>query len=406
MIISFQYTQRHLDYFLKLQVRTSKTSGLPAYSKVESHYMGKSIGITYLHVREKMEFYMNEVIPEVDGGNNESNDTKTEQVIEQLNSEIENTFSKMESGWSNMWNSASKNANELQRQYHLEEYKKGLFDQLQNVKNNMDNTKTVQNGLGAVEEQLKNLGKQLHVEDVQNATSNVLENLDGKIEQVEQLTGKYVSQFASLFSGMFAINPAESEKEELFSRPSLNPREEYGTSRYENELYTLHTDPSYYLDSEKDNKEELDLFKEEEKTEEIAALLKKYPKSLEKLMNELVPLKVSYKLFWYRYFKAREQLTTAEQKRKQLMASKSSSSSNPGRGEVDEEEENFAWDDEDDADVVDLGKEVGKTSNSGKKTVPNEKVKHSEYSKAKPQEAANVENENENANDDDDDDWE
>lgn len=349
---------------------------------------------------------MSEVIPEVEKGNNdERNDTKTEQVIEQLNSEVENTFSKMESGWSNMWNSASKSANELQKQYHLEEYKKRLVDQLQNAKNNMDNTRTVQSGLGAVEQQLKNLGKQLHVEDVQNATSNVLENLDGKIGQVEQHTGRYMSQFASLFSDMFAITPAENEKEELFSRPSLNAREEYGTSRYENELYHLHTNPSYYLDSERDNKEEHELFKEEERKEEITVLLKKYPKSLEKLMNELVPLKVSYKDFWYRYFKAREQLTSAEQKRKQLMVSKSSASFKDGRGEVDEEEENFTWDDEDDADVVDLGKEMGKTSNAGKKTVSDEKTKVSEGPEKKTQKDATEKND-ENNNDDDDDDWE
>ena len=52
------------------------------------------------------------------------------------------------------------------------------------------------------------------------------------------------------------------------------------------------------------------------KTKEISDLLEKYSTTLTKTMNELVPVKIAYNLFWYRYFKQENKLKEHERKEK------------------------------------------------------------------------------------------
>ena len=71
-----------------------------------------------------------------------------------------------------------------------------------------------------------------------------------------------------------------------------------------------------------DVKDEIESFNADSKTKEISGLLEKYPNTLTKTMNDLVPLKISYNLFWYRYFKNDDKLKEQEKKRKELLERK------------------------------------------------------------------------------------
>ena len=71
-----------------------------------------------------------------------------------------------------------------------------------------------------------------------------------------------------------------------------------------------------------DVKDEIESFNADNKTKEISGLLEKYPNTLTKTMNDLVPLKISYNLFWYRYFKNDDKLKEQEKKRKELLERK------------------------------------------------------------------------------------
>jgi hypothetical protein len=80
-------------------------------------------------------------------------------------------------------------------------------------------------------------------------------------------------------------------------------------------------------------------FKIDEYTEEIAQLLDKYPE-LRETMDRLVPIKVSYTLFWQRYFYHVWKIDQDEQKRQLIVK---------GVGQADDEKD-FSWDLSDDED--------------------------------------------------------
>lgn len=166
---------------------------------------------------------------------------------------------------------------------------------------------------------------EVDLKNLQQHASNTLDSLDSTLELVEKQAGKYVTQLTSFFSGMVSVNPGDLQPDEstetLFKTP-LNPKENYGTSRYDNDLYNLHTTASIYTSDEADSEEEIKKFNADAKTAEISKLLKDYPNTLTKLMNDLVPVKISYELFWYRYFKAEAKLKESEKKRKELLKRK------------------------------------------------------------------------------------
>lgn len=77
-------------------------------------------------------------------------------------------------------------------------------------------------------------------------------------------------------------------------------------------------------------------FSAEQRTDDIAALLDRYPE-LRSLMDSLVPEKISYKEFWMRYLYQKSKLDADEAKRKQLL-------------ESNLDENDFDWDGEDEID--------------------------------------------------------
>lgn len=280
----------------------------------------------------------------------DTDSNKTQENVHRLEQEIDKVYTSLESRFQGLFSSVSKNAEEIQQKYKLDEQRKHVIDQLSQVKNLSG--QEVKDRLALIEQQIKLINvPEVDLKNIQTQANDALDSLDSTLEKVEQQAGKYVSQFTSFFSSMVTIAPEqkEKEKETVFTSP-LN---EYGTSRYDGELYKLHTDKSHYLSEEVDDAAAS--FDADSKTTEIAALLKKYP-SLTTLMNELVPVQLSYNTFWYKYFVNEDKLKQAEQNRKRLLEKKDA--------HEPKDEEEFTWDDEEEAEdvakeeAVDVGKEV------------------------------------------------
>lgn len=342
-----------------------------------------------------MEFYDPIVAQEELPKTESTNDNKTEEAVHKLEDEIDHAYSAVEAKFSTLWASASKNATDLQEKYKLDEHKKQVLDQLNSAKENINNRAKVKENLGQIEDQLKNLTThmpEVDVKNLQTQATNALGSLDSTLELVEKQAGKYANQFATFFSGIVSVNldaqASGTEKETIFKSP-LNNKENYGTSRYENDLYHLHTTPTIYTTDELDDNDEIKKFSAESKTDEISDLLKKYPETLTKLMNDLVPVQISYERFWYRYFKTETKLKESEQKRKDLLNKREKK----GKDEADEDDEDFTWDD-DEEEAVDVAKDVKDAKDA--KEFPQETPSTS-------QESAATGNDDD---DDDDDDWE
>lgn len=78
-------------------------------------------------------------------------------------------------------------------------------------------------------------------------------------------------------------------------------------------------------------------FNSEEYTDEIAQLLNDYP-NLRETMDRLVPVQVSYTLFWQRYFYHAWKIDQDEQKRQLIVQ---------GAQEEEDDEADFKWDSDD-----------------------------------------------------------
>lgn len=261
----------------------------------------------------------------------------TDKAVHQLEDEIAKGYSAVESQVSGLWLAALKNAAALQQKYKLEEHRQQLVERLSSATTTLGERTRLNESLQLIELQLKGLD----LKQLQTQASHALDTLDSKLELVERQAGKYASLFASFFSDIISVNPVltqtdDDETETIFTSPLANTR--YGASRYDTELLKLHTTAAYYLEGG----EELDV---EARTDEIALLLAQYPDTLERLMNSLVPVKVSYNQFWLRYFAAEAQLKKAEEKRKELLKKETKE-----EAENDDEGE-FTWDDDDDDEV-------------------------------------------------------
>lgn len=270
-------------------------------------------------------------------------DTKTDHAVQALESEIEKAYESVEARFGSLWSNATKNANELQEKYQVEEHRKQLLDQLKVAKDNINNKAKVTETLAQFEEQFKKVPiPEVDLKKLQLLANDALDALDSKLEIVEQQAGKYVSQMSSFFTNFVSIAAPQSDAKQVEEEPSTifvapsHPTSEYGTSRYENELFKLHTTAEYYTEPIEDDK--ADSFNADSKTKEIAQLLEKYPNTLTKLMNEIVPVKVPYNAFWYRYFHHDDELKQAEKRRQELQKENSD----------EEEEDDFTWDDDED----------------------------------------------------------
>ncbi|ODV77158.1 uncharacterized protein CANTADRAFT_8305 [Suhomyces tanzawaensis NRRL Y-17324] len=274
-----------------------------------------------------MEFIDPQIEPEKEAVPDKASKDQTEETVQRLESEIDKAYSAVEHKFQDLWTNASTQATGLQEKIKLEEHKKQLLSQLSNARLNI-NTELI--------------------ETIKSQANHALDSLDSTLEQVEKQAGQYVSLFTSFFSSIVSVAPKEQEKEEVLF--SLN--DSYGTSRYDTELFKLHTSPSYYVDEASDAAKAFDA---DTKTTEIAELLQKYPNTLTKLMNDLVPVKLPYNQFWYWYFVHDDKLKESENKRKELLDKKTAS------GAGDDEE--FTWDDDEEEEetqeeAVDVAKEV------------------------------------------------
>ncbi|KAK6454773.1 uncharacterized protein RJT20DRAFT_51963 [Scheffersomyces xylosifermentans] len=304
-------------------------------------------------------------------------DVQTEEKVQKLESEIDRAYTLVESKFQDLWASASKNTTDLQEKYKLDEVKQSLLTQLNSAKESLsaNNTLNVSENLASIEEQLKKVKLpevKVDLKNLQSQANSALDTLDSKLEIVEQQAGKIASSFASFFTNIIAVapeTPETNEKETLFSSPGINNHENYGNSRYENDLYKLHTTESYYVSPDLDDKDG-EKYDADTQTKEIAELLEKYPTTLTKLMNEIVPVKVSYNLFWYRYFKNSDKLKESEKKRKELLMRKENSQ-NTNNGD---DEEEFTWDDdEEEEEAVDVAaEEKAKDAKASSKTTKDE----------------------------------
>ncbi|KAK6891606.1 Protein DOS2 [Candida tropicalis] len=323
---------------------------------------------------------------------------KTEETIEKLESEIDKAYGLVETKFQELWSNASKNVEKIK----IEEQKQKLIEQLNNTRkalNDKTNELHVQESLKKIEDNLK----QVSLDDFTKSANKALDLLDSKLEIVENEASKYFGNFTSFLSSIVSVNPVNEDegngKKEVVFNSSLNQFNNYGTTRYETDLLNLHTTESFYLNEELDVKDEIESFNADNKTKEISGLLEKYPNTLTKTMNDLVPLKISYNLFWYRYFKNDDKLKEQEKKRKELLEKKDTSKTD-GNQENDDDEEEFTWDDDEEEEEEEQVEEkpvVSKKSSSKKESTNDKKKK---------QGSDGEEEEEEEEDDDDDDDWE
>jgi hypothetical protein len=113
------------------------------------------------------------------------------------------------------------------------------------------------------------------------------------------------------------------------------------TSRVDALLHELHTNPDVLLSDPDPSKEAAFTswqkdFSADQSTDEIAALLDRYPE-LRSKMDNLVPERVSYKDFWMRYLYQKSKIDADEARRKQLF-----------QNHVDDND--FDWDGDDEVD--------------------------------------------------------
>ncbi|KAK9238195.1 hypothetical protein V1525DRAFT_401807 [Lipomyces kononenkoae] len=122
----------------------------------------------------------------------------------------------------------------------------------------------------------------------------------------------------------------------LFDVPEDIKRQIY-TTRLDAQLHALHTSVEPILADSDDTAfaEFAKTFSADAQTTTIAQDLDHYPE-LRKLMEKVVPEKVTYEEFWKRYYFLREQINQEEVRRKQLL------------NEAGQTDDNFDWDEDED----------------------------------------------------------
>lgn len=282
----------------------------------------------------------------------------------EIDKDVEAAISSLESKFASFWSSASQSAQELQAKVNLEQRKVELAEQFKSARRNINNHPLVQENISSIENQMKEFGDHVKLLDTGNAMTSIsskandaLDTLDSKLEIVEQQAGKFVSLFTSFFSKIVSIdNPADDslKQTEIYVKPTI-PGPSYTSSRYDSDLFKLHTTEDFYLKPLGEQARDLNILG---KTEEISELLAKYPDTLQKLMNKLVPVEVSYNDFWSHYFQEVLDLKDKETRRKIILSENVTDvNTNTDRSNDDSEGEDFTWDDdeEDDDDAEESG---------------------------------------------------
>ncbi|CAI1819525.1 hypothetical protein SEUBUCD646_0B01980 [Saccharomyces eubayanus] len=222
-------------------------------------------------------------------------------------------------------------------------------------------------------------------DETTEAAQKYLKKLDDNIHNVENLAQSYWSKMktTSFWSGFGSINDTTDDA----SADNFEGLEEKGIAvggnRTEAELRTLSKDRSVYLNNKMDlEKEPFDV---DEKTDEICLILQG-DKDIARLMNDIVPHKISYKNFWNIYFSEKNRILDKESKRKEILLKK-------------EKEAEVAWDDED--EEIEAGASL-KNEDEAKVEEPKKEVEEEK------KDGGNGEDDDgdDDDDDDDDDDWE
>ncbi|KAK9325950.1 hypothetical protein V1517DRAFT_128269 [Lipomyces orientalis] len=195
-----------------------------------------------------------------------------------------------------------------------------------------------------------------------------------RVEELDKVEiSKYINQVgkevAEFLKDAVTIDPGEEDYAEgtktpittdiLFDVPDDIKRQIY-TTRLDAQLHALHTSTEPFLTDSDDTAYQTfaNGFSVDSQTATIAGDLDHYPE-LRKLMEKVVPEKITYEEFWKRYYFLREQINQEELRRKQLL------------NEAGQAEDNFDWDEEDEDDDVAAQAKAGqgpsistKTSNS------------------------------------------
>ncbi|KAG2189398.1 hypothetical protein INT44_004540 [Umbelopsis vinacea] len=166
---------------------------------------------------------------------------------------------------------------------------------------------------------------------------------------------QYLEKFGTdavqaLSRAITVVAPVDDEDNEFASKSTENNAggKRIFASRKETILAELRTDHSVYLEppvkeTEEDDEESkiyhtfVAGFNVEEYTDEIAKLLEEYPE-LRQVMDELVPVQVSYNDFWQRYFYRVWKIDQEDEKRRQIVQ---------GADAHEEDDADFKWDSED-----------------------------------------------------------
>lgn len=279
--------------------------------------------------------------------------------------ESNDLLTQLENKVSSFWTMASQTSLENQGEGLLE-LKQEILDQIASAKESITHNESLQLNVQFAENKLKELTERVKTTDVginfntvSTQANKALDNLDSKLEIVEQQATKFVSLLTSFFSSMVVVNPPKEEAKESAADRSFSSilSSSYGNTRFDSDLHKLHTTESYYLSADLDNEKELAAFDVNSKTQQISALLEQYPSTLQPVMNKLVPEQLTYATFWYRYFKREQQLKQQEEARKELLsgpkrasakADASNESVSKAGAEEEDDDDDFTWDDDED----------------------------------------------------------
>ncbi|EIE87193.1 hypothetical protein RO3G_11904 [Rhizopus delemar RA 99-880] len=138
-----------------------------------------------------------------------------------------------------------------------------------------------------------------------------------------------------------------------------------------------------------------DNFRIDDQTERIAELLNTYPE-LREMMNRLVPVQVSYPLFWQRYFYQTYKIDQDEQKRQLIVQ---------GVKDEQEDENEFKWDSDDEENIT-VKEEDNKTNSEDTDFSHLSEPSSSPQQQTTEDEWVKTEKKKEKTDDEDDSDWE
>ncbi|GEQ72701.1 hypothetical protein JCM33374_g6388 [Metschnikowia sp. JCM 33374] len=312
-----------------------------------------------------------------DESSNSENTKQSFPAMSRLESEIDDVYTSIESKISTFWSTASRSIHGPQRNENADAKSNSPKQETSNLVllPSVSGHDEVLPGEELSSRSQKTLDPKIDLASISIQANKALDELDSKLEIVEKRAGNLVSSITSFFSTAAVSSSTVSGSKVKDSSPlPIIPGDAYGSSRYDMELFKLHTTTDFFLDGSLYDEAELREFKVDEKTQEISNLLGRYQGTLENLMNKLVPTQITYNQFWFRYFKQESKLRAGEKARKELLGDKGEVRENLGfdqngpetacnqpdkqakvveETKESEDEEDFLWDDDDEVETSD-----------------------------------------------------